>query len=306
MSWGMVAVAGAAVVGAVVQSDASKSAGRAAERAGRAGISAEQAALESFERRTQPFADIGLSAAPELQNLLGLSSREADITTTEDRLLQLNVQIADAQGRVRRGVTGPRGATGSRFDDRAKATLQNLLGERETLTSQLSGLEASTGEVTAPSLLEEINPLVSFLRDEGFEDIQNLAAARGRLGAGGTLEDLTRFNTQIASTVAPQLQQQRFNQLFNVLGLGANVASGQGTAGQQSASNVSNLLGNIGQAQAAGAQQQGQIGAQLVGNLAGAFGAQQGGAFRGNQGAAGGGGQLAQNVTRPNQFGAFS
>ena len=100
--------------------------------------------------------------------------------------------------------------------------------------------------------LEEINPIVDFLRTEGFEQIQESAAARGRLGAGGTLKDLTQFNTDIASTVAPQLQNQRFNQLFNVLGLGQNAAAGQGTAALSTSSNISNLLGNKGAAQAAG------------------------------------------------------
>ena len=38
--------------------------------------------------------------------------------------------------------------------------------------------------------LDEINPLVNFLRDQGFESIQESAAASGRLGAGGTLKDL--------------------------------------------------------------------------------------------------------------------
>ncbi len=101
--------------------------------------------------------------------------------------------------------------------------------------------------------LEEINPIVDFLRGEGFEQIQESAAARGRLGAGGTLKDLTRFNTNLASTVVPQLQNQRFNQLFNVLGLGSNAAAGQGTAALSTGTNISNLLGNVGQAQAGGA-----------------------------------------------------
>lgn len=138
--------------------------------------------------------------------------------------------------------------------------------------------------------LEEINPLLSFLRDEGFTDIQESAAARGRLGAGGTLKDLTRFNTQLATTVVPQLQNQRFNQLFNVLGLGSNVALGQGvqniqpiSSGVPSATNIGNLLTNAGNAQAQGFINQGNATTGLVNNLAGIFGAQQGGFFNSPQ-----------------------
>ena len=138
--------------------------------------------------------------------------------------------------------------------------------------------------------LEEINPLVSFLRDQGFEQIQESAAARGRLGAGGTLEDLTRFNLDLSSTVAPQLQNQRFNQLFNTATMGANVAAGQGTAGLQTASNIGNLLGNIGQAQAG----------ESIGKANAYTGALQ--SLSGAAGAFGGGGGVPTTVT-PNAGG---
>jgi len=121
--------------------------------------------------------------------------------------------------------------------------------------------------------LSEINPVVDFLRNQGFEQIQESAAAQGRLGAGGTLKDLTQFNTDLTSTIVPQLQNQRFNQLFNVLGLGQNAAAGQGSAALQTGTNISNLLGNVGAAQAG--QQIGQANAITGGlqNLAAGAGA---------------------------------
>ena len=121
--------------------------------------------------------------------------------------------------------------------------------------------------------IEEINPVVSFLRNQGFEQIQESAAAGGRLGAGGTLKDLTRFNTDLTSTIVPQLQNQRFNQLFNTASLGANVTAGQGTAGLQTATNISNLLGQQGQAQAQGIQGRTDAITGTLSNLAGAAGA---------------------------------
>ena len=95
--------------------------------------------------------------------------------------------------------------------------------------------------------IEEINPIVSFLRDQGFEGIQESAAAEGRLGAGDTLKDLTQFNSDLTSTVVPQLQNQRFNQLFNVAGMGVNAATGQNQATLQTGTNISNLLSQGGQ-----------------------------------------------------------
>ena len=117
------------------------------------------------------------------------------------------------------------------------------------------------------------------MRDEGFEDIQESAAARGRLGAGGTLKDLTELNTNLAATVVPQLQQQRFNQLFSLLGLGESAAVGAGAAGINTAGNIGQFLMAGGNAQAQNAINQGQIGANLVSDLTGTFGAQRGGAF---------------------------
>jgi len=150
------------------------------------------------------------------------------------------------------------------FEERTEPFRQAGLVSAEQLTSFL---EDPTQQ------LAEINPIVDFLRQQGFEQIQESAAAQGRLGAGGTLQDLTRFNTQLGATIVPQLQNQRFNQLFNVAGLGANVAAGQGTAGLQTASNIGNLAVGAGQAQAAGITGQAQAITGGLQNIAGAAGA---------------------------------
>lgn len=134
--------------------------------------------------------------------------------------------------------------------------------------------EQLQGFIADPSQqLAEINPIVDFLRQQGFEQIQESAAAQGRLGAGGTLQDLTRFDVGLTSTVIPQLQNQRFNQLFNTAQLGANVAAGQGGAALQTGANISNLLGNVGQAQAQGAIGQSQAITGGLSSIAGAVGA---------------------------------
>lgn len=309
MSWGFVAVAGATIIGAVVNSESSKDAAKSQTEAARSGISSQNFALSEFNRRTEPFSDLGLSASDEIANLLGIQVANPEIK-------QLQSELGALEDRIAAGPPPPKKSKGSKSggflggaigglaglvtgDPITGNILGHAAGGQGTITQEpfdLAALTAQQGELQsritelqeldaarpAPDGLqgiEEINPLVSFIRNEGFEDIQNSAAARGRLGAGGTLKDLTEFNTQVASTVVPQLQNQKFNQLFNLLGLGANAATGQGTAGLNTASNVSNLLGNIGNAQAQGAIGQGQAISGAVSGLAGAFGAQQGGAF---------------------------
>jgi len=121
--------------------------------------------------------------------------------------------------------------------------------------------------------LEEINPIVSFLRDEGFEQIQESAAAQGRLGAGSTLKDLSEFNQNLSATIAPQLQQQRFNQLFNVTGLGANAAGGLGTKAIGTGANLATVAGNVGRSEGQNALAQGGALTNTISNIAGIAGA---------------------------------
>lgn len=123
--------------------------------------------------------------------------------------------------------------------------------------------------------LEQINPVASFLQEQGFADIRGGAAGGGR----NPDQDLSRYQTGLTSTLVPQFQQQRFNQLFNVLGLGSGAATGQGQAALQTGANVSNLLGNIGQARAGAAQQRAGANLGAISNIAGIGGAALGGGF---------------------------
>jgi len=111
----------------------------------------------------------------------------------------------------------------------ADRTIEKLEPFRQVGVSAINPLQefVQAGGQDAQTL-SQINPLVSFLRGEGFEDIQESAAARGKLGSGGTLRDLSKFNTQLTSTIVPQLQQQRYNQLFNLFSQGGALGTGQG------------------------------------------------------------------------------
>jgi hypothetical protein len=165
--------------------------------------------------------------------------------------------IAEARGKQEAGKQQVKAADAALAEQRAAR--QSF--EQRTDPFRTAGLSAANplmallgiGE-QAPGFdqvgLDQINPLVSNIREQGFKDIQNTAAARGRLRSGGTLQDLTDYNTQIASTVVPQLQQQRFGQLYNLLTMGANTAAGQGSAGMSSANAISDLLGQRGAAKA--------------------------------------------------------
>ena len=151
------------------------------------------------------------------------------------------------------------------------------------------------------------NPFFRALAAEQEQRLMASQAARGKVGAGETTNLLQRnllqlgsqFQQQdIANQIAQQqaqlgTQAQRFGQLYNIGALGANVASQQATSTQASASNVGNLLTGIGNVQAAGAIQGGNLlggaqsslfklglqagGAALAGPLGGLMGGMFGG-----------------------------
>jgi len=94
----------------------------------------------------------------------------------------------------------------------------------------------------------EENPLYQGLRDDAFRDVTTNAAARGKLGSGGTLEELQRRYLSLGRSLISQDIAER----TNLATLGANAASGQATATQQTSNPVSDLLTQRGNAAAAG------------------------------------------------------
>jgi len=177
-------------------------------------------------------------------------------------------RAARAQERGNQAAIDEQRAAREQFFARTQPFVDIGLSAGEQLQALLNNPQAG---------LDEINPVVDILRNQGFEQIQESAAAGGRLGAGGTLKDLTQFNTDLTTTVIPQLQNQRFNQLFNVLGLGQNAATGQGTAALQTGANISGFQQGIGNARAGGIVGSTNALTGMLSNIGSAFGAQPSG-----------------------------
>ena len=101
-----------------------------------------------------------------------------------------------------------------------------------------------------------INPLLAlagtgdptFERRQGFEDIQQSAAAGGRLRTGGTLRDLTEFSRGLDE----RFRSQRFNELLQLVNLGQASAAGQANIGIRTGENISSLITGRGDVLTAG------------------------------------------------------
>jgi hypothetical protein len=144
------------------------------------------------------------------------------------------------------------------------------------------------------------NPFFQALSQEQDRNTLAQRAALGLGGSGGTQDALARQQLLLGNQFQQQNlsnQQARFNQLFNIAGMGQNAAS-------QTGSGTANLLTGIGSVQstvplaaAQVASQQGQQFMQGVGALGSAFG--------GLGGMLGGGGAVASGAGMGGMFGGI-
>ena len=107
------------------------------------------------------------------------------------------------------------------------------------------------------------------LAQQGEEALLQRASATGGLRGGNIQGALAQFRPALLSS----LIEQQYGRLGGLTTLGQNAAAGVGNAGMQTGTNVANLLGRQGQAQAGGVL--GEQGA-LTGGIGKAFGAIQG------------------------------
>ena len=138
---------------------------------------------------------------------------------------------------------------------------------------QLQNIKAP-GAFVAPTLQQaQQTPGYQFIQQQGDQGILAGAAAAGGNINGATLKGLESYNSNLANTsysnifnqqlagyganlqdyqAQLQRQQQGFSQLFSQAGLGETGAANVNATGTSAAQTVASLLGNIGNAQAAG------------------------------------------------------
>lgn len=126
-----------------------------------------------------------------------------------------------------------------------KAADKQVAGAREAQanTERLTAPYRAAGEKVLDPLTQLAlqGPETDLTRTEGFRQIQNSAAAGGKLHSGGTLAELVRYNNMLNE----QNFGNRFNSLYSLATMGSNAATNQ--ASQNSA-----LITGAGNAQAAG------------------------------------------------------
>lgn len=131
----------------------------------------------------------------------------------------------------------------------------------------LIGASGPQAQRTAIAAIEA-SPEFEALTRAGEEAILQQASATGGLRGGNTQAALAKFRPEILSG----LINQQYSRLGGLTTTGQASAAGQAQAAQAMATNIGNLYGQIGAAQAGSALASGQAQANLFGNIAGAAG----------------------------------
>jgi hypothetical protein len=243
MTWGMVAVAGATVVGGVLSSSAAgKAAGAQADAADRAAELQKQQFDRSVELQ-EPFRQAGMLGQNQLMTYLGLGGTpQYDDVAYNKALQDYNARLSgiDPSRFMSGGTPGGMVSTGS---DGMEYYQEGTPGtfNQAAFDAARSGIVAPNreqfkmagGNVNDPnfgkyataefggvsgfdpaSLMKgftnkdfEVDPGYAFRMSEGMKALERSAAARGGLLSGATLKGTQRFGQDLAS--------QEYNNAFN-------------------------------------------------------------------------------------------
>lgn len=278
MSWVAVAVAGSAVVGAVVQSDSAGKAGAAQAASGRDAIRVQNAQAGQSRADNAQFLQTGTIANQRLAGLLGLSpggaskSYQGQLVDMSSGVPQPVAQLYATDPEYKKAWDQADAAhrawhnTGYTDQSNAAAIENSVRG----FLPEVSSNKASTDQDTINSpLLKKFsaddlnadpvyNAGLKFGLDRGTEGINSRALASGMYDSGATLKALTQFGNDYGSTKANDSynrytndQSNTFNKLSGISGTG-QVAVGQvASSGTNAANNVSSTMEGIGNSRAA-------------------------------------------------------
>ena len=206
MTWGMVAVAGATVVGGALSSSAAGSAASAqAKSADRAADLQYEQYLKGVELQ-EPFRQAGMLGQNRLMTLLGLGgTAQYDDTAYNKALANYNAELAalDPSKYTVGGGEGGEGTFNQAAFDAARAGIVAPNREQFRMVGGDTGAadfgKYATAEYTPEMFAKGIDPGYQFRLKEGMQGLERSAAARGGLLSGGTLKGIQRYGQDMAS-----------------------------------------------------------------------------------------------------------
>ena len=167
---------------------------------------------------------------------------------------------------ARRGADAASDAQYAAIDEQRRQYDQTREDMAPWLSAGQNALVGLQGLLDDPNSIQDSNAY-QWRFNQGLQGLDRSAARAGNLFSGGHNADLLAYGQGMAS----QEYGDQWNRLVGLAGVGQTTASTLGSFGQNSASNISNALGNIGQARQSMYQQQGNNNAQMAGAVGGAF-----------------------------------
>jgi hypothetical protein len=258
---------GSALGGAIDGRGAVKDASRAQQQAAQGGIEEQSRQFDEVTKLLSPFTKAGETALGGLQPYA-----QAGAGALEQQMALLGLA---PQSQVRTGGSGVAGMIANAASGAFGGNQMQFVGGEAGQSAQQQAIAAL-----------QASPQFQALQQQGENAILQNASATGGLRGGNVQAALAQFRPQILSSLIDQ-QYSRLGGLSsmgqltnqNIASMGQASGARQAAAGQQTAANISNLMGTQGAARAGGIL--GQQSA-LSGGINQAFGAIQGAGGFGN------------------------
>lgn len=282
MSWVAVGVAGATLVGGMMQADAAESAAESQSAASGKSIAEQRRQFNLTRQDMAPWRDTGELALGRLSGLLGLGSPTKNRLSAERAYLERYPSVKNsiwANDPMQHYVEGGLAYGNSWGAETDQEYAARMAREPNAVES------ADSGELMRKFTMADfqndpvIQASMQFGLDEGRKGIERRSPLVGGYDSGATLKALTKFGTDYAGQQAGQSQARfvndqtnQFNRLAAVSGIGQTAANTVAGAGMNSASNISNLISSQGNAQAASQIAQGNAYSNAINQGVGTIG----------------------------------
>lgn len=160
--------------------------------------------------------------------------------------------ITGSSADAAKSAAGVQSASADKAIDFQKKTFDTIRADlapyRDVGSRNISGLEALVTDPNAQKDFVLNNPFFSALADKAKTDLFNNAAAKGKVGSGGTAQALQNSLMLLGTDIL----NQNITQRSGLVGMGQNAAAQTGNAAQNSANSIANLYTDQGAAQAGG------------------------------------------------------
>lgn len=261
MSWGMVAVAGATLVGSAISSDAAR---KSANQQNDAAKNASDSTLQQFNtvnNQQLPYRQAGYSALSELNNRLGLTSQAPAQNKDyfdESAYLAAN---PDVNQNWKAGSAWDHYNMYGRNEGRAftgNADYQQAMKLHDT-GSSMPGYGSFNHEFNAADLKSNLAPNYDFMLKQGQGQTSNTLNSTGGLLSGNAQQGLNTFTQNYAKNAYQDAfnnyttnQTNIYNRLASLAGLGQTSLQNTAAAGANAVGQSTGYLTSGAAAQAAG------------------------------------------------------